>query len=393
MSLAESSSVTPDFLPYTRHHLDDEDIAAVLKVLQSDWLTTGPMVEQFEEALTKTCGSRHVAALSSGTAALHAAIHALDIGPGDEVIVPTMSFAATANCVLYQGATPVFADVCADTLLIDPEDVEGKITKKTKAIIAVDYAGHPCDYDTLHRIAAAHGLRLIADACHSLGASYKYRPVGTLADMTVFSFHPAKHITTGEGGAVATDDENLTKRIRQFRNHGMSSDHHQRKAGNAWRYEIVDLGYNYRLTDIQCALGLSQLKKLSGWILKQQTLANLYIEALQGLPGFIPLVRQGQVRHANHLFVVRVDEQICGKSRDQVFQALRALGIGANVHYTPIHLHPLYQQRLDTGTGLCPRAEAAYEQILSLPLHPLMTEGDVRRVVDALRIITGREGG
>ncbi|MBI4644840.1 MAG: aminotransferase class I/II-fold pyridoxal phosphate-dependent enzyme, partial [Deltaproteobacteria bacterium] len=276
-------------IPYARQWIEEDDVAAVCEVLRSDWLTTGPKVGEFEEALCRLVGARHGVAVSSGTAALHAAMFALGVGPGDEVIVPAMTFAASANCVAFQGGTPIFADVEPETLLLDPAQVEAKITSRTKAVVAVDYSGHPCDYDTLKAITDRHGLALVADACHSLGAGYRGRPVGSLAHLNTFSFHPAKHITTGEGGMVTTDDPELARRLRIFRNHGITSDLQQRQRQGTWFYEMVDLGYNYRLTDFQSALGISQLRKLPGWVARRQDLALRYDLAWENLPTVVPL--------------------------------------------------------------------------------------------------------
>ena len=276
-------------IPYGRQSIDEEDISAVTEVLRSDWLTTGPKVGEFEEKLAQYVDAKHGVAVSSGTAALHAAVYAAGIGPGDEVIVPPMTFAATANSVLFQGGIPVFADVDPDTLLIAPDQVEAKLSSRTKAIIAVDYAGHPCDYDRLKDIAAKHHLCLIADACHALGAKYKDRKVGSLADLSVFSFHPVKHITTGEGGMITTDNPVFDKRMRRFRNHGITTDHHQREMKGTWFYEMVDIGYNYRITDFQCALGISQLRKNAQWIGRRQAIAHSYDTALRQIPGVRPL--------------------------------------------------------------------------------------------------------
>lgn len=372
-------------IPYGRQTIDDEDIKAVIEVLRSDWLTTGPKVAEFEEALARYVGTKSAVAVSSGTAALHAAMYALGIGPGHEVIVPTLTFAASANCVVYRGGTPVFADVAADTLLIDPQEVERKITPRTKAIIAVDYAGQPCDYDALREIADRHHVSLVADACHSLGATYRGRSVGSLADLSVFSFHPVKHITTGEGGMITTDQEEYANRLRIFRNHGITSDHRQREAQGSWFYEMVDLGYNYRITDFQCALGMSQLQKLPRWLERRREIARQYDETFAGIKGIKPLAVEGDVRHAYHLYVIRVNKDETGLDRKGFFQALRSRGIGVNVHYIPVHLHPFYQKRFGTGRGLCPVAESAYEQILSLPMYPAMTDADREIVTDTLR--------
>jgi perosamine synthetase len=304
---------------------------------------------------------------------------ALRIGPGDEVIVPTLTFAASANCVVYCGGTPVFADVDAETLLLDPADVARRITPRTRAIIAVDYAGQPCDYDALRVLADEHGLALVADACHSLGAAERGRPTGSLADLTCFSLHPVKNITTGEGGAITTDDELLARRLRTLRNHGVTSDRRERAESGAWFYEMVELGFNYRLTDFQCALGQSQLRKLPAWIERRQEIARLYDAALVHVPGIRRLAARPDVSHAYHLYVVRVAD------RDRVYGTLRDAGIGANVHYIPVHLHPFYRERFGTGEGLCPVAESAYAEILSLPLFPQMRDEDAAFVAEVVR--------
>lgn len=372
-------------LPYGRQWVEDEDIAAVIEVLRSDWLTTGPRVDEFERAVAGYVGAREGVAVSSGTAALHAAMYALEIGPGDEVIVPAMTFAASANCVVFQKGTPIFVDVDPETLLIDPAQAKTKISPRTKALIAVDYTGQPCEYDALREIAQAHGLALVADACHALGGSYKGRPVGSLADVSTFSLHPVKPMTTGEGGVVTTDDSHLASRLRLFRNHGITSSHRQREEQGSWFYEMVDLGYNYRLTDFQCALGISQLRKLPGWVARRQAIARRYDEALAAIPAVSGLGVSPHVSHAYHLYVIRLDLTILRADRAAVYSALRAEGIGVNVHYIPVHLHPFYRERFGTRPGLCPVAEAVYEQILSLPIFPRMSDEDVE---DVLRAVT-----
>lgn len=364
------------FLPYGRQSIDEDDIAAVVSVLRSDWLTTGPSVENFEADVCAYTGATHAVAVANGTAALHAAMHALGIGRGDEVIVTPMTFAASANCILYQGGTPVFADVDPHTLLLNPAAVEAAITPRTKAIIAVDYAGQPCDWDALRAIADKHKLALVADGCHALGGAYKGRKVGTLADITVFSFHPVKHITTGEGGMAVTLDARLAAAMRAFRGHGITTTASQREKSGAWFYEMTELGYNYRITDFQCALGSSQLKKLDQWIEKRNALAQSYDAALAGT-AIRPLTKHAHVLHAYHLYVVRTPD------RDNTFKRLREAGIGANVHYIPVHLHPYYQN-LGYKKGSCPVAEAAYTEILTLPLWPGMVTEDVTRVVAEL---------
>jgi perosamine synthetase len=384
--------VRDGLLPYGRQLVDDEDVAAVVRTLRSDWLTTGPAVSEFERAFADCVGAREAVAVSSGTAALHAAMAALGVGPGDEVIVPTMTFAASANCVVYQGARPVFVDVDAGTLLVDPGHVERLINRRTRAVVAVDYAGHPCDYTALHEIADRLGLPVVADACHALGASRDGRTAGTLAALSAFSMHPVKHVTTGEGGVVTTDDPSAAARMRQFRNHGILTDHRQREARGTWFYEMADLGYNYRLSDLQCALGTSQLRKLPAWIARRQAIARRYDEAFAGLASVRPLPTEDGVSHARHLYVVRVDaEQVCG-GRDAMFRALRAEGIGCNVHYVPVHLHPYYRTHLGTRPGMCPVAEQAYGEILSLPIFPGMTDGDVADVIAAVHKVADAYG-
>jgi perosamine synthetase len=373
------------FLPYGRQWIEEDDISAVAEVLKSDWLTTGPTVEKFENAVAEFVGAKYAVSFSSGTAALHAAMYAAGIGPGDEVIVPPMTFVATANAVVFQGGRPVFADVDPNMLLLDPANAEEKINSRTKAIVAVDYAGHPCDYDALREIAERHGLVLIADACHALGAEYKGRKVGTLADLTAFSFHPVKHVTSGEGGMVTTDDRNFAQRMRLFRNHGITNDHRQRQAAGSWIYEMVELGYNYRLTDIQCALGLSQLRKLSGWISRRRQIAHFYSTTFADMSALIPLKVRENVSHAYHLYVVQLNFATLSADRSMVFQRLREMGIGVNVHYIPVHLQPFYRKKFRTESGLCPIAETAYEKILSLPIFPAMNDRDARAVVAAVK--------
>jgi perosamine synthetase len=286
---------------------------------------------------------------------------------------------------VYQGGTPVFADVDHDTLLLDPASVESRITRRTRAIVAVDYAGQPCDYEALRTLSRTRGLALVGDASHALGAADQGGPVGSIADLTTFSLHPVKHITTGEGGVVTTDDPEAAARMRRFRNHGITADHRARETQGSWFYEMTDLGYNYRLTDFQCALGISQLTKLPRWIARRREIAERYDDAFAGLPEVDPLeVRKG-VFHAYHLYVIRLDLAALRVGRAELFSALRAAGIGVNVHYIPVHLHPYYRERFGTAPGFCSNAEAAYERILSLPLYPGMSDRDVGEVIAAVR--------
>jgi perosamine synthetase len=371
---------SPAFLPYGKQEIGDADIKAVVEALCSGWLTTGPRVSEFEKAFAAHCGANEGVVVNSGTAALHCAMRAIGVGAGDEVIVPALTFAASANAALYEGATPVFADVEADTLLVDPTSVVAKITSATKAIVAVDYAGQPADYDALRAIAKDRGIALIADACHAPGATYKNAKVGTLADISCFSFHPVKHLTTCEGGMCTTGDAEMAAHMRRFRNHGIDSDHRSREKAGAHAYDMVELGYNYRLPDVQCALGLAQLSRLTAWVSARQKIAGWYEEALAGLAEVTPLKVHKDRTHAYHLYVVKLAEDI---DRDRAFARLRAEDIGANVHYAPVHLHSYYRNR-GYGPGLAPVAEAVATQILTLPMFPAMTQGDVARVAGAL---------
>ncbi|CCH47300.1 UDP-4-amino-4,6-dideoxy-N-acetyl-beta-L-altrosamine transaminase [Pseudodesulfovibrio piezophilus] len=364
-------------IPYGRQCIDDNDIKAVTETLCSDYLTTGPKITEFENSVASFCGATHGVAVSNGTAALHATLAALDIQPGDEIIVPPMTFAASANCVLYRGATPVFADVEEGTLLIDPSRIEEKITDKTKAIIAVDYAGQPCDWDQLHSLALKYNLPLVADGCHALGARWNGKKVGTMADMTVFSFHPVKHVATGEGGMILTNSKQLAEKLRIFRNHGITTDARAREKTGAWYYEMQELGYNYRLTDIQAALGISQMKKLPNFLERRREIATFYDHQFTKST-VRPLTVHAMAEHAYHLYVVRL------QNRDTVYEQLRNKGIFAQVHYIPVHLHPYYKENLGTFEGLCPVAEAAYQEILSLPMFPSLTDEEMHYVADTV---------
>jgi perosamine synthetase len=371
-------------LPYGRQTITEADIAAVLAVLRSDWLTTGPKVWEFEQALAEFVGVEHAVVVNSGTAALHCAMAAIGVSSGDEVIVPCISFVATANCVVYCGGTPVFADVEAETALIDPRDVERKIAPRTKAIIAMDYGGQPADYEALRAIIARTGRQvwLVADACHSLGASRHGRMAGALADISTFSFHPVKPITTGEGGAITTNDAEVARKATLIRNHGIDSDFRAREKSGVWYYDMVELGFNYRMPDILCALGISQLRQLPGWIARRQELAGIYDAALREVEGIDPLACTEGVSHGYHLYVVRT----AASNRDALFRSLRAEGIGANVHYRSIASHSFYRKSFVAPKT--PAADELWGRLLTLPLHPAMSNADVHRVVDALRCAT-----
>lgn len=388
LAIGGCKPIREETLAYGGQTIEDDDIEAVVEVLQSNWLTTGPNVKAFEEAFVDFVETSEAVAVANGTAALHAAMHALGIEPGDEVIVPTITFAATANSVVFEGGTPVFADVDPDTLLLDPASAAEKITEKTRAIVGVDYAGQPCRYDDLQELADAHDLALIDDACHAIGGTYKGDLVGSLADLNTFSFHPVKNITTGEGGMITTDDSEAARKMREFRNHGITSTHHERAERGSWVYEIPEVGYNYRLTDMQCALGMSQLEKLPKWVKRRREIAVRYDEAFEDVEAIEPLTMREDATCVYHLYVIQLNLEMLSVGREEVFDALHAEGIGVNVHYIPVHYHSFYRTNFDTEEGLCPVAEAAYERILTLPIFPRMTEEDVSDVVSAVKKVT-----
>lgn len=375
------AETAPAYTSYGRQQIDASDIMAVNKTLSSDFLTCGPAVDEFEKNVSTLSGVRHGVAVSSGTAALHCVMNALSIGPGDEVIVPPLTFSASANSIVYEGGTPVFADIASDTLTLDPISVAQRITSRTKAIVAVDYAGQPCDYVALRRLADEHGLKLVADACHSIGGAYEGRPVGSLADVTVFSFHPVKHVTCGEGGMIVTDDKRVADAARKFRNHGISRDFHGRAEAKTFDYDIEHIGYNYRLPDINATLGVSQVKRLDDFVARRRELATLYRHLLKDVPGIsMTEERDGSV-HAYHLFVILIDADVFGMERDTLLRTLKADNIGVNVHYPLVHLLTAYRRDYGTKSGLCPVAESVAERVLTLPLHPGMADKDVRHVV------------
>jgi perosamine synthetase len=388
LAIDGGAPVRASLLPYARQDISDDDVAAVAAALRSDWLTTGPRVPAFEEALAAATGARHAVAFSSGTAALHGAIASLALAPGAEVLTTPMTFAATANAIVYVGAEPRFADVDPGSLLLDPGAVEAALTPATRALTAVDYAGQPADYAALRVIAnAAPGgpIPIIADAAHSLGATRGGRRVGTLADLTVLSLHPAKILTTGEGGAVLTDEENRAAFLRRFRNHGIGT---ELAARRDWTYAMVELGYNYRLTDVMAALGTSQLARLDAFLDARRRLASRYRAALAGHWALDMQAVAPDADPAWHLFVVLLRLDRLRVDRAAVYHALRAEGIGVNVHYIPVHRHPFYRQRYPDLEGRFPVAEAAYERLLTLPLFSAMTNDDVDDVVAALDKVT-----
>ncbi len=371
-----------DFIPYGRQEIDDEDVAAVVEVLRGDWLTTGPAVERFESAFAGLVGAEHAVAVTNGTAALHLAMLAAGIGPGDEVIVPTLTFAASANAARYVGATVRFCDVRSDTLGIDVDKAAELVNARTRAIVVVDYAGIPCELDDVMRLAAEHELVVIEDACHAVGATYRGRRVGSIAHLSTFSFHPVKHLTTGEGGMVTTADPALAWRLRRLRNHGIDSDFRQRESAGTWEYDVVELGFNFRLSDINAALGASQVRKVPTWVERRRELADNYRDLLRDLPVTM-LVEPDHVRASWHLFPVLLETHGGLPARSDVFVTLRAAGIGVNVHYRPLHLHTSFRD--EQGEQRFPVAEHAYARLLSLPMWSGLRDGEQAHVVSELR--------
>jgi perosamine synthetase len=370
-------------LSYGHQLIDDDDVAAVTRVLRSDWLTTGPEVAKFEEEFAAFVGATHAIAVASGTAALHAAAFAAGIGPGDEAIVTALTFAASANCIRYQGGTVRFADVRADTLNIDPACVAALINSRTKAIVTVDYGGQPSDLAELIDLARRHDLILIEDAAHAVGASYRGAHIGSWADLTTFSMHPVKQMTSGEGGVLTTNRADLAARTRAFRNHGITTDARERANAGSWMYEMVELGYNYRLTDFQCALARSQLKKLRRWLKRRQEIADRYNNAFATLAEITTPTVLSDRDSAWHLYAIRLNLLRLRVDRARFFSSLRAENIGANVHYIPVPWHPYYQA-LNYQKGQWPVAEQAYERLVTLPLWAGMTDADVDDVIAAV---------
>jgi UDP-4-amino-4,6-dideoxy-N-acetyl-beta-L-altrosamine transaminase len=378
-------SIRNSYLPYGRQWIDDDDIEAVVEVLKGDYLTTGPYVSKFEQAVAQYVGAKYAIAFSNGTAALHGACFAAGIGQGDEVITTPMTFAASANCVLYQGGTPVFADIDEKTYNIDPIKIEEKITDKTKAIIPVDFTGQPVELDRILEIAKKYNLVVIEDAAHALGATYKGRKIGSISDMTMFSFHPVKHITSGEGGIITTNNEEYYEKLLQFRSHGITREKDKlNEYHGPWYYEMQFLGYNYRMTDIQAALGTSQLKKIDKFVELRRKYVAMYNEAFKDMDEIITPFQHEDGQSSWHLYIIRLKLDKLAASRREVFEALQQQNIGVNVHYIPVHLQHYYQQ-LGYKKGICPNAEKLYEEMITLPLFPAMSEEDVNDVIKAVK--------
>lgn len=375
------------YIPYGRQWIDEDDIQAVIEVLRGDYLTTGPTIKEFEMKLAEVINAQYVVAISNGTAALHAACFAAGISQGDEVITSPITFAASANCVLYMGAKPIFVDINRDTYNIEPDEIRKRITNRTKAIIPVHFTGQPCDMDKILSIAKEYNLTVIEDGAHALGAEYKGRKVGSIGDMTTFSFHPVKHITTGEGGAIATNNKELYEKLLAFRTHGITRDINKLSRNEGpWYYEQQFLGYNYRITDIQAALGISQLNKLDMFIGKRREYVGRYNKAFETLDGIVVPHQLKGAGSAWHLYVIQLELEKLAIGRKEFYNELIKRKIGVNVHYIPVYYHPYYQ-KLGYERGLCPRAENLYERIITLPLYPQMKAEDVKYVIDNVKEI------
>ncbi len=387
LAIDGGTPVRSEFLPYGRQSVTDDDVAAVSGVLRSNYLTTGPEVARFERGLAEVAGVKHAAAVSSGTAALHAMYAACGIGPDDEVIVPAITFAATANAAVYLGARVVFADLEPGSLLIDVADVEKKITSRTKAVVAVDFAGQPARYEDLLRLCEPKGMMVLADAAHSIGAKRNGRIAASLPSAATFSFHPVKHVAAGEGGCVVTNDDEIARHVTVFRNHGITTDHSQRSAAGTWEYDMVELGFNYRMSDIHCALGNSQLKRLEENIASRTALAERFHTAFADLDGVEPLTAIEGSKSSHHIYVIQIDATRFTKGRTEFFNALRAENIGVNVHYQPVPWLSYYRN-LGNEKGSWPVAEAAYERMLTLPLWAGMSDRDAEDVVEAVRKVS-----
>ena len=374
-----------EFLQYAKQYIDDNDLQAVNEVLKSDYLTTGPKVKEFEDKIANYVNAKYAVAFSNGTAALHGACYAADIGIGDEVITTPITFAASANCALYMGGTPMFADIDKDNFNIDVNEIKKKITAKTKAIIPVDYTGQAVDIDRIKELIKGTDIVIIEDGAHSFGTKYKSVPVGGLADMTMFSFHPVKTITTGEGGVITTNNEKYFRRLVNFRSHCIIRNPDQLISNNisGWYYEQQDLGFNYRMTDFQAALGISQLDKLEWFIDRRKEIVKRYNQAFKEIDGIVLHKNEEYSDTVNHLYVIKLDLSKLKVDRNEIYNALIAENIGVNVHYIPVYLHPYYQ-KLGYKKGLCPKAEELYDTIITIPLFPAMTDEDVEDVINGV---------
>ena len=378
-------------IPYGHQWIDEEDIKAVTDVLKSDWITQGKKVDEFEYEFANYVGAKYAVAVNSGTAALHSACFAAGITYLDEVITTPITFVASANCIVYQGGIPILADIDKDTLNIDPEKIREKITKKTKAIIPVDFTGRPADLEAINKMAKENGLVVIEDASHALGATYKGNKIGSVSDMTIFSFHPVKHITTGEGGMITTNNREYYEKLKLFRTHGITKDKNllTKTTEGSWYYEMQELGYNYRLTDIQCALGISQLKKIDKFISLRRRIAHRYSRAFEDIKEItIPKYTYDSTPFSSsawHIYVIQLNLEKLKVDRKVIFEELKKEGLGVQIHYIPVHLQPYYQKHFFYKYGDFPVAEQYYERAITLPIFPKMTDREVEFVIQKVK--------
>ena len=380
-AIAGGKPVRKTILPYGHQFIDEEDIKAVIDVLRSDFITQGHKVDEFEKKVADYCGAKYAVAVSSGTTALQLACAAAGISSGDEVITTPLTFAATANAIVHLGAKPIFADIKENTLNIDPIEVRKKITSRAKAILPVDFAGFPAELAEIKTIGQKNNLVVIEDACHALGAEYNGKRIGSISDMTVFSFHPVKHITTGEGGIILTDNRTFYEELKCLRHHGIIK---KDNTEEPWRYDITQAGYNFRITDFQCALGLSQMNKLDRFINRRNEIAARYDKAFSDMKEIITPLKKEGIKPACHLYVSQLNNELLSAARKEIFKALIAENIGVQVHYIPLHLHSFYQQRFGYKPGDFPIAEKYYSRAITLPLFPAMSDKDVNDVIEAV---------
>ena len=364
-------------IPYSHQWIDNKDIKEVVKVLKSDWLTQGPKVEEFEKAIAKYCNAKYGVAFSSGTSALYAAYKTAGIKEGDEVVTTPLTFVATSNMISVLGAKPVFVDVEQDTLNINPELIERSITSRTKAIATVDFAGVSCDYDKILKIAKENKLLLVEDACHALGTEYKGRKLGSFADIAIVTFHPVKHITTGEGGVALTNNKNFYEKLKIVRNHGII----KKPEKGGWYYEVKEPSFNFRITDIQCALGINQLKKIDRFLKRRREIIAKYNKAFKDVKEIILPIEKNYLKTARYIYPIQVKKQ----NRKKVFSNLQEQGIGIQIHYMPLHLHPFYKKRFEYKKGDFPIAEEYYERAITIPLFPKMTNREVDYVIKSVK--------
>ncbi len=386
----EVDSKRQTFLPYHLSIIEQDEIDEVVDTLRSGWITTGPKTRQFESDFAAHVGSRHGIGVNSCTAGLHLALIALNIGPGDEVITTPITFPASANVVEHVGARPVFVDVEPDTLNIDPAAIRAAITDKTRAILPVHFAGHPCEMDEIGAIALEHGLAIIEDCAHAIESQYKGKQAGTFGSVAAFSFYATKNITTGEGGMIVTDDDALAERLHVLALHGISRDAWKRYSAEGYKHwETIEAGFKYNMFDIQAALGLHQLKKVDGWWERRKTLTERYTAALADLPGVEPLAIREHVKSAYHLYVVKIDPAVVGKTRDAIMNEMQERNIGVGVHFRALHTQQYYAEKYNPAPGQCPVAEDLSERILSLPLYPRMTDADLDDAIRTFKIVAG----